>query len=310
MMPDRATSVPALVLLACWSLRLVAAPVALSSDAAFSTTASSTELLLVAFTVPWCSYCRALLPILKDAERLLEASNLTSVVVAEVDCELGPHICSEHLAAEQRYPTVVLFRRGHQIVTYTGRRNAQDIATFVYSYHETSALFNILPSSMLSLLSRLRRPALVNAVGGFALASSSAQSLLRFSTAIVAFSAVWCTWLVGGFFFGPTLPTGVSVTLVCLITVGLGRQSTKPVGLVGCRQGLPGKAKSTMTMRATRPMDRQHEFAKDSGMSRAEHIAEQEQEPEPEPDPELELKLMPEPEVEPETGSETKTEKT
>lgn len=182
----------------------------------------------VAFGVPWCSYCRELSPILKDAEVLsanftnLAGVNLSGTVgFAEVDCERLPGVCAKYLPPKQRFPTVLLFHQAYQMSTYTGRREAQDIASFVVSYHDSVARFGVLPGLTFRLLSTVRHFALLNAVGGLVVVTSSSKSLLRFSFALAAFSAVWCSWLVGCFFFGTTLPTVVAVCLVCLVMIKL-----------------------------------------------------------------------------------------
>lgn len=181
--------------------------------------------------MPWCSYCRELSSVLQNSEEMLFANytnvsavvNLRDVVAfAEVDCERDPGVCAEHLPPKQRFPTVVLFHRGHQMLTYTGRREAQDIASFVASYLDSMAKFGVLPHSMFRLLRNLRTPALLNAIGGLALAISGTRSFLRFTFALAAFSAVWCTWLVGCFFLGTMLPTATAICLIGLIASKLG----------------------------------------------------------------------------------------
>ena len=276
----------------CLALPLVVgAPVlALSSEAAFVDAAASTELLLVAFGAPWCSYCRALSPILDDAERLIAASNLTPVVIAQVDCDLVPRSCAEHLPAKQRYPTVVLFHRGRHVLTHAGRRDAEEIADFVASHREVSALRGVLPPSVRQVLSSLREPALFNSVSGLVIAASSAQALLCFSTALAAFGAVWCTWLVAGFFFGTTLPSAVAVVLVTLVAAGLGRRQVVLATRIGggAHSPLETEAGAQVATAAATPAPRAATsgdtiWGVSGALPAAVHA-----EPEPEPEPELE----------------------
>jgi hypothetical protein len=201
-----------------------AEPIALASDAAFTSAISSADILLVSFGVPWCSHCRTFAPVLQEATRMLAAVNLTSVV-AEIDCEAAPHTCAEHLPGKQRWPTVVLFRGGQRFMQYSGPRNAQDIASFITVQFEASALVSVIPLPVLNLLNAARRPALINAVAGMALALCTKHTLQLFSTALVAFCCVWCTWLVAGFLFGTAVPTALAVAVIVLVTVGLGQNS-------------------------------------------------------------------------------------
>ena len=252
-------ALPFVLLVLAQSDTAAAALTVVSTEPAFAAAAASTELLLVrqpydtcwcscspvvlqsadteifgtvqvAFSVPWCSYCRELSPILENAEEVLSANstnlagvNLSGAVgFAEVDCERLPGVCAKHLPPKQRFPTVMLFYQAHQMLTYTGRREAQDIASFVAAYYDSVARFGVLPGPAFRLLGWVRHFALLNAVGGLTLATSSTRSLLRFSFALAAFSAVWCSWLVGCFFLGATLPTAVAIGLVCLIAIKLG----------------------------------------------------------------------------------------
>jgi len=114
----------------------------------FSKMVDEFEVVLVDFHAPWCPHCRNLAPIFEHAADLVkeraphEADNhhKHSVALATFDCTIPAHqeICRQNQI--QGFPTILVFRqsksklvqtpRGQYHESYTGRREAEAIATF------------------------------------------------------------------------------------------------------------------------------------------------------------------------------------
>lgn len=83
------------------------------------------EFVFVKFFAPWCGHCKRLAPIFKDFAAKHESSSL---VVAEVDCDMYSHLCSTQLV--QGYPTLKLFKNGKS-VDYSGERTVSGFNAFI-----------------------------------------------------------------------------------------------------------------------------------------------------------------------------------
>eukprot|EP00929_Paragymnodinium_shiwhaense_P088065 TRINITY_DN48275_c0_g1_i1.p1 TRINITY_DN48275_c0_g1~~TRINITY_DN48275_c0_g1_i1.p1 ORF type:complete len:186 (+),score=24.22 TRINITY_DN48275_c0_g1_i1:1-558(+) len=119
----------------CWiasAIVVSAAAVELTPDSYEDFTAGRT--VFIAFSVPWCGYCRKLKP--KWDKLVLENEGNEKVLVATVDCDKKPskkQLCKRYDVSS--YPTL-LYGTADDLWEYEGDRDHKSLAAMVESLAE------------------------------------------------------------------------------------------------------------------------------------------------------------------------------
>lgn len=96
------------------------------SEEGFEAFLKESDLTLVAFHVPWCSWCRRLMPTLESLAETLEDKD---IAVATVDCTVESNLCGSERFRIQAFPTIKIFSEDKvEVPTYTGHRTVSDMS--------------------------------------------------------------------------------------------------------------------------------------------------------------------------------------
>jgi thioredoxin 1 len=87
-----------------------------ANDSTFRERLNQKEVTLVDFSAPWCTPCKALLPILEHLDR--EHGKRLSIL--KVDCDESPGLASRF--GVMSMPTVILFHKGEPVEKLVGLR--------------------------------------------------------------------------------------------------------------------------------------------------------------------------------------------
>ncbi|XP_073714233.1 protein disulfide isomerase family A, member 8 [Misgurnus anguillicaudatus] len=94
-------------------------------DEDFDYLAPEHETLLVKFYAPWCGHCKKLAPEFESAATRLKGT----VTLAKVDCTASTETCKKY--GVTGYPTLKIFRNGHESSSYDGPRSADGIVSYM-----------------------------------------------------------------------------------------------------------------------------------------------------------------------------------
>lgn len=75
------------------------------------------EILFLVFTKEWCHYCKILMPIIDELDKILP----TQIKICTIDCEKYPEMADKFQI--KTVPSMFLVKKGH-ITKYSGERNA------------------------------------------------------------------------------------------------------------------------------------------------------------------------------------------
>lgn len=91
---------------------------------------NSQDLVLVAFTVPWCGYCETLAPVLDHVAKSLHDQNV-SAKIAKIDLSMQEN---EVISSQEKIdglPTLLLYRAGVRYNEYHGNRSENDLLEYM-----------------------------------------------------------------------------------------------------------------------------------------------------------------------------------
>ena len=102
------------------------------TDKSFEGLVTGSDIFLVEFYAPWCGHCKSLAPVLEEAAAKLKSAPMQ---IGKVDATVEKASAADY--GVKSYPTLLLFRQGEMLETYSGERTAD--AIFSYLLDEAAA---------------------------------------------------------------------------------------------------------------------------------------------------------------------------
>lgn len=98
------------------------------TDQTFNQKLKENKVMLVMFYATWCGHCKMLKPKYSDASKELFADGHKNIF-AMIECNQNPQMAEEYEI--QGYPVLKLFMNGVYVKDYTGKRDKDEIKTFM-----------------------------------------------------------------------------------------------------------------------------------------------------------------------------------
>ena len=96
------------------------------TDKNFEGTLNTADIFLVEFYAPWCGHCKQLAPVLEDAATKLQSA---SMKIGKVDATVEKGSAADY--GVKSFPTMILFRQGEMLETYSGERTSEAIVSYL-----------------------------------------------------------------------------------------------------------------------------------------------------------------------------------
>jgi len=95
---------------------------------------TQTGLTFVKFFAPWCGHCKRLAPTWEQLAKKYEGKD--GVTIAHVDCTADDNANRELCNGQgvNGFPTLNIYKDGEKVDEYSGKRELEDLATFVESH--------------------------------------------------------------------------------------------------------------------------------------------------------------------------------